>query len=514
MISTLRQWFQQPGQLEPIEDQMPIPDIEGVADEKELANKASSTLLAFEKSTGLDGVLDYATYLAGTSATLLLLIIILVVWVVVGAVFHAPSNWQIAMQDSQSIQCYLWDSILMRQQINYHESFLHVVTRLRSRNITVQRLLANIMADEKLTKGIPAKSITSSDSKSTGSAVDLALETWMDKLSNKVAKVLGSFVFIILFWFGIAAWIACGVIWLPSGNEPPFSGERSGQNPMYSQFGSLWQMYINTAVAVELLVSSVFLQNIRRRHNDFVTKYLQEISILDYSLESQLRVMTKDVNPNAIVKTEYPPRTWAEKCIDYYSRIIGTMFGVWIAIIVFAVWIGVGTLMQWSSNWWLIIGTYTGLAGFLDGFILRNVYSRMSRHEFEQLSIFSREDRQNFEIIGVSVPEEQLPSISRLERLSNWFAELCSSSAAVGVALAILIGLLCASSALKWSLFGQLLSNTPTMIIEGFFLLILIQGANWKDMHLRVELYNICLRRRTLVEYIDTLSAEGRCCVY
>ncbi|KAK9365104.1 hypothetical protein V1509DRAFT_634190 [Lipomyces kononenkoae] len=433
------------------------------------------------------------------------MLIILAVWIVVGAVFKAPTNWQIVMQDGQSIQCYCFDSILMRQQISYHESFLRVVTRLRSRGITVQRLVTNLMVDEKLTKGVRAKSITDSDSPSAGSAVDLALENWMDRLSNNVSKFLGSLGFIIIFWIGIVVWIACGVIWMPSGNSPPFTGDRTGDNPMYSQFGNQWQMYINTAVAVELFVSSVFLQNIRRRHDDFIRKYLAEIAILDYGLENQLRILTKDIDPNPMVKTEYPTRSWGQKAIDYYSNIIGSMVGVWIAVIVFAVWIGVGTLMQWNSNWWLIIGTYTGLAGFLDGFVLRNVYSRMSKHEFDQLAIFDNEDRKIFETIGVPIPEELPPSISSLERVSNWFADLCSNTVAVALALGILIGLICASSVLKWSFFGQLISNTPTMIIEGFFLLMLIQAANWKDTHMRVKLYNVYLRRRTLFEYIDTL---------
>lgn len=60
--------------------------------------------------------------------------------------------------------------------------------------------------------------------------------------------------------------------------------------------------------------------------------------------------------------------------IDWYADIIGTGIGVLIGVAVFATWIGIGSPMKWDDNWWLIIGTYTGLIGFLDGFVLREVY--------------------------------------------------------------------------------------------------------------------------------------------
>ncbi|KAK9427746.1 Low-affinity Fe [Lipomyces doorenjongii] len=442
MICSSNTWIRSPGRRMPMEDRMDIPDIEN-------AVKTTSVYFTNGKTTGFEKALDYATSSAGSTVTLYLMGIILIAWVVIGIVYQAPIKWQIVMEDGQSIQCFL-------QQLNHYQSLLRVITRMRSCNMTVQRLFCKIYRENIRRKA--------------GSPIGLPARTRIDRLSNGVAKILGSLVVVILYWIGVVVWLACGTLWTNAGNAPPYTGATTGSNPEYAQWGNDWQMYINTAVAVELLVTSVFLQNIRHRHSDLAEKYLTEIAVLDFQLEHKLRDMTKDIAENEMVKTEYPPR----------NKIAGIV-----------VWLAIGTLMHWNSNWWLIIGTYTGLAGFFDGFVLRNVYSRIDRHIFA--------------IIGVEVPEERPPNIaSRGNRISNWIAGVCSHANAVIVALFTLIGLVSVSSALKWTVTGQLISNTPTMVIEGFFLLILIQAANWKDMDMRVELYNIYIRRRTLLDFLET----------
>ena len=66
---------------------------------------------------------------------------------------------------------------------------------------------------------------------------------------------------------GIAAWIAMG---------PPL------------QFGDDWQLDINTAVAVELMVMTTFLQNTKRRHRLYMHACSQKLGDLDAELEEQL----------------------------------------------------------------------------------------------------------------------------------------------------------------------------------------------------------------------------------
>ena len=71
------------------------------------------------------------------------------------------------------------------------------------------------------------------------------------------------------------------------------------------------------------------------------------------------------------------------------------------------------------------------------------------------------------------------------------------------VSVLIIIGLICASSGMRWSTTGQLIANTPTMIIEEFFLIVLIQAHNWADQQRRVEVSALLARRHILLAYID-----------
>lgn len=58
--------------------------------------------------------------------------IILAVWIIIGIVYKAPDNWQIVMQDGKSIQSYIWDTLLMRQQLEDNNIFLVLYGRLKS----------------------------------------------------------------------------------------------------------------------------------------------------------------------------------------------------------------------------------------------------------------------------------------------------------------------------------------------------------------------------------------------
>ena len=66
---------------------------------------------------------------------------------------------------------------------------------------------------------------------------------------------------------GIAAWLAMG---------PPL------------QFDNDWQLDINTAVAVELMLMTTFLQNTKRRHRQYMHTCAQKLGDLDTELEEQL----------------------------------------------------------------------------------------------------------------------------------------------------------------------------------------------------------------------------------
>ncbi|KAJ5683657.1 low affinity iron transporter-like protein [Penicillium maclennaniae] len=204
------------------------------------------------------------------------------------------------------------------------------------------------------------------------------------------------------------------------------------------QWGDNWQLYINSATAVELTFSA------------------------DYAR------MTGDIDENPIVKLEYDYKketTRGQRMIDYYAAILGTGVGLVCSTMVFAVWIGVGSSMQWNSNWWLIIGTYTGLVGFIDGFVLRNVYFRETLVIDGQFEVLVERDVRLGTLLGVSA----LPRRHRDKLLQARIAHK--------------VGVWCSSSAMRWSETGQLICNTPTMILEGFLLLVLIQAHDETNAH-------------------------------
>lgn len=48
--------------------------------------------------------------------------------------------------------------------------------------------------------------------------------------------------------------------------------------------------------------------------------------------------------------------------VDSYANFIGSIGGIVLSIVLLAVWLVIGSVMGYSNdNWWLIIGTYTGL---------------------------------------------------------------------------------------------------------------------------------------------------------
>lgn len=198
--------------------------------------------------------------------------------------------------------------------------------------------------------------------------------------------------------------------------------------------------------------------------------------------------------------------------IDWYADIIGTGIGVLIGVAVFATWIGIGSPMKWDDNWWLIIGTYTGLIGFLDGFVLREVYFRIVQHEEKNYSDVAKEDLELFQELGIECPEEfsgKAPEINIIGyRTSQYINRICSTPWSVLVSVIIIIGLICIASGLRWSTTGQLIANTPTMIIEEFFLLVLLQAHNWADRQRRVEVTALYARRRILLSYVEKRFPE------
>ncbi|CAI4049040.1 hypothetical protein SKDZ_13G4460 [Saccharomyces kudriavzevii ZP591] len=478
---------------------------------------ASGAIYTSKGFTGLskgftDKSLDFLVRVAGSQVVFFIVWVIVIIWVVIGIVYNAPFNWQVVMQDGQSIQSYVWDTLLMRQQLmSTHEQIL-VCGRLRSRLSSFKNYLTRSSPKEGKKEDC---AVETNEINSIGEHMDpvvvsgeLPVENWYDRLSNLASECMGSITAMVIFWIGIFVWIGCGAIPKNAGNTPPYTGETSGSNPRMKKFSDDWQMYINTAVAVSILICSTFLQNLRARHDDFIGKFLIRIFDMDEKIDYHIRKHFNDFHtPHPIVTVKSHKRSTARKMIDWYADIIGTGVGVAIGVGVFAAWIGIGAPLKWNDNWWLIIGTYTGLVGFLDGFVLREVYFRIVSHEEENYSEVAREDLELFEELGLECPEEftgKAPERNSLSyRISEYINKICSNQWSVLASILIIIGLICVASGLRWSTTGQLIANTPTMIIEEFFLLVLLQAHNWADRQRRVEVSALFARRRILLAYVQ-----------
>lgn len=458
-----------------------------------------------------DRMLDKAVQIAGSQIIFGLMWIIIIIWIVVGIVFKAPENWQVVMQDGQSIQSYFWDTLLMRQQLISANDHVHICAVLRSRIRTFKRLCVpktskNLEKDARFLADSTTYEIQAGPSDLSGT---LPAESWYDRLSSFAGRVIGSLPFMTIFWAGIFVWIGCGAIPLDAGNTPPYTGRLSGANPEMKKFSDSWQLYINTATAVVLLVCTMFLQNTRARHDKYIAKALAAVFDVDEEIEQCIRGDTGDFStPNEIITIPSKKRTIGEKVIDWYADVIGTGIGLFIAVAAIGTWLGVGHLMNWSSNWWLIIGTYTGLIGFLDGFVLRQVYLRVVKHEQENYDTVAEEDMELFQHLGIHCPEEFVAGIQGNGRsslplkISVFINKVCSSQWSVAASVIIIIGLIAVASGLHWSTTGQLLANTPTMIIEAFFLIVLIQAHNWADQRRRVDVSALFARRCILLAHV------------
>jgi low-affinity ferrous iron transport protein len=324
-----------------------------------------------------------------------------------------------------------------------------------------------------------------------------------DRVCDWAALATGSLPALIVYVVGTFVWLGLG--------------------PLFA-WGNIWQLYINTAVAIELTFTSMFLQNVRRRHSDTLSRTLSSIHTLDSDLETRLREMTGDVEANPSIIIAPPESTRTERFIDGYAYIVGSGVGVALTTVVVIVWLALGRLLMWDSNWWLIIGTYTGLVGFVDGFVLRNVYLRQSAVLETHLQALISADREVLAFLqlpfnsGEDGDEERgrggVEKKSLGLRISEKMIYVCALPSAVIGSFAVVIILIAIATGLRWSETGQLLCNTPTMIVEGFLLLVLFQAHNLGNVRRRGQFGLVLERRGRMEAFLGCMGValvEQRC---
>lgn len=425
-------------------------------------------------------LLDKVVKAAGSRWALGFILLLLIGWGVLGAVFGANDTWQVLLQDVSSLQAYFSATLLMRQQNNNTRGLLGRICGLISRSTSNERMVKSLSKEQREMLRTSAHPIRGEILEALKVKEDV-----IDRMANGVSRFVGSLFALSLYTAAIIAWVFLGIP---------------------SKFSDTWQLWVNTGTALEITLVTMFLQNIRNQHEENLEKTVKSIDLLDKEIEMQLRRMTGDMTPNPTISSEPPTLSKWVKALDIYAFIIGGSIGLFISAVVFGLWLSVGDALEFDDNWWLIIGTYTGLIGFVDGFILNNVDAREAQMADKHFKKLLAQDSKVFALIGIEVPfAAENPKMSLNKRMSNAIGRAVESTFASYFSFFSVISLLIIASAMQWTETGQLLCNTPTMIVEGFLLITLLNAHNTSEVKRR-SVYEGILNRRL---YLDKHLAGG-----
>lgn len=436
------------------------------------------------KGRRLDRWLDRLVQASGSEPVFLLILAGLLTWAFLGISYGDSPEWAVIISDVQAIVSYLFDSLLMRQQLDAYDTHLRASARLRSRSLSHRKMLRYIMRSGRW-KSVDRTQLESFEQ--VGLAPGLPAETWVGHISTLASKAMGHIITVGLFWAGI-------FVWLGFGN--------------YMGWSDTWQLYINSATSAWMVLIFAFLANIRERHERYMEKCLTQIFEIDSAIELKLRMITGDATPNPTIVIPGPKVSRLQRAIFYYADLVGTLVGITILIVVLVVWLCIGPVMAFDSNWWLLIGTYAGLIGLNDGFVLRNVQAQLDEYQQAAFGEVILDDSNVFMDAGIQPPvTEQVQDNSFNCRLSAKLGDICAHEITVVLGVLLIIGLIVGSSLMKWTETGQLLCNIPPSIVESFFMMILITGHNILDSRRRVDLHNLYARRLRVLAFVGRLAA-------
>ncbi|OAG08655.1 Low affinity iron permease [Paraphaeosphaeria sporulosa] len=490
MLSQIFDWLRSPGARNELQFSAPshiVDDAEAKSANPEKSSHVSventDTYAALVKPRLLDRWLDRVVEISGSEYTYVIVLVGLFTWAFLGIHYGTANTYKIIISDAQAIINLVFDAFLMRQQFNQHDNLIMVAGCLRSRISSHKRMIEHLIATGKFTKIDTAKFQTLQQN----DFVDrLPQENWLTKVSGFISSFLGHIGTAVGFW-------GCIFIWLGFGK--------------YCEWSNTWQLYINSATSALMVLLLAFLANVRERHSRYMAECLKAIWKADSALELRLRNLTGDRTENSVIVMPERKRSKVQRAIDYYADLVGTLAGVAFLIIVILIWVACGPPLHFNSSWWLLIGTYAGLVGLNDGFVLRNVCQVLGDYQDEQFIQVNYEDLQTLSAIGVGTPEEERDMAQSLSyRISLRVGYFCSHQWSVVSGVILIFALIAAASALRWSETGQLLCNIPPSVIESFFTLILITGHNVSETKRRVDLRNIYLHRLKVISYVGSQS--------
>ena len=429
----------------------------------------------------LDRWLDTVVRIAGSAPIFCFIVGALLVWAFLGIRFGNSAKWTAVISDVQAILCYVFDSFLMRQLLREYSEQQEAMAEMKSRRNSHERMLAKLKS--KLgPEGVSHVSQISSNRPLDALDQGTRTQGWFARMIIFSAWAFGHIVTVGMYW-------VCIFIWLGFGH--------------YCGWTDQWQLYINSATSALMVLVFAFLDCLRECYADYVNNCLDAIFRLDATLEKELRCITEDHLPNGPEVIQPPRENPLQVAVFYYADIIGTLAGIIILVAVIIAWAAVGPVFHFNDNWWLLIGTYAGLVGLFDSFILRNIQGKVKEYTVCQVQSLEKRDMTLFARTQMAIPpKDDLDTSSVTHRISIAMGNVCSHLLMVVAGFLLTIGCVIGSSAMRWSTTGQLISNIPPSIIETFFMLILITGQNDADASARVDMTNIYHRRQRLLWFV------------
>ncbi|KAL5357963.1 Low affinity iron permease [Aspergillus floccosus] len=438
------------------------------------------------KQAVLDRWLDWIVSASGSKVVFCAILTGLLTWALLGIPYGRTDSWQVIISDVQAILCYVFDSFLVRQQLNAYNTEMNAVAQVQSRLISHSRMLRALepeIREHRPVYGIPDKSASMiQDLEAT-----LPESNRFDRAVTLCARILGHLATTGLFWAGVFIWIGIGTL---------------------RDWSDTWQLYMNSASSALMVFVFSFLANLHERHSSYMKQFLDALFRTDSMLELKLRELTQDKLENQPVIVPPPKVNCVQRAIFYYADFVGTLVGIAILLTVIVAWVAIGPVLHFSANWWLLIGTYAGLVGMHDAFVLRNMQAALGSYVDAEQQKNTKEDERLFRLAGLEMPSatgEQHNSLTA--RVSRVMCQISAHELTVVAGFLVIVGLIIGASAMRWSLTGQLLCNVPPSIIESFLMLILITGHNAEESQKIKELRSMYERRMRLLSFFKRFES-------
>ncbi|EED24066.1 low affinity iron transporter, putative [Talaromyces stipitatus ATCC 10500] len=483
MMDRLVRLLRKPGSKDAVEGIAPTQRIKR---EEEEGSENITIYVMTPKRAILDRWLDWVVRASGSKFVFCAILAGLLTWALLGIPYGRTDTWQVIISDVQAIICYVFDSFLVRQQLNEYDNEIRAAAQVQSRLISHARMLNALkkeINEQRSVHGAFENSPLDIQERETA----LPEDTKFGRAIGLCARILGHLVTSILFWAGVIIWIGVGTL-------------RNWSND--------WQLYMNSASSALMVFVFSFLANIHERHSTYMKRCLDAIFCVDSRLELKLRELTDDNLQNQPVVIPPPRVNWIQRTIFYYADFVGTLAGIAILLTVVAIWVAVGPILKFNANWWLLIGTYAGLIGMNDAFVLRNMQARLSGYVDAEHEKIDKEDERLFNSIRLEIPTGKEHADNSLSsRVSRVMCRISAHELTVVAGFLLLVGLVIGASVMRWSLTGQLLCNVPPSIIESFFMIILIAGHNEEESRKVAELQSMYERRLRLLSFVKRFEA-------